>query len=59
MGEYQFIAHGIDLIPFVTRGKIEEVLMRKASHGQMYLSPDEYSKRNLYISQIVLYGNDK
>jgi hypothetical protein len=59
MGADQFIAHGImSGNAFVTREQIYDVLAKDALRGTMQAADDAYKKRNLYISTIVLYGDD-
>jgi hypothetical protein len=59
MGADQFIAHGIMAgNPFVTREEIYDVLAKDALRGTMQAPNDAYQKRNLYVSTIVLYGDD-
>jgi Protein-glutamine gamma-glutamyltransferase len=59
VGSDLFIAHGIKPgIKVVTREQIYEVLARDAVKGTGQAPDDAYKKKNLYISTIVLYGDN-
>ena len=62
MGDDQFIAHGINGSGFATREDIYDLLAKDALKKQKRTlgGPDlhDYKKSNLYVSHVILYGDD-